>query len=359
MVLKAAVDVAAKATSEASDITSVQLLATDAPALKKLDDLSQMVKAAGDAKRLTALDKALTSLDKDEPKGVKQKLEEASSGLQTQIEKPDVPASIKAQLEDRKTAVEAKIKSVGAQHTAVTEAKKKLEEALGSVDDKVKGLLKGIADSASGLPDATADSPRLLKSLSKDMARLEQAQRLRQGVRERWEGKGGFASLPGQLSTAGSSLSDADKEAVSTQLGETDTAVTGKITLLSGWFHTLASDAGTQSEELLKKYKELTETSDAAISSRLTRGRELQMLASSATTGTAQLQNIVDAWPSLLVQIGEIEGAGVENSKTNMAALKTATLNYRATLASAQEWLAGDMTNFKADQVTLYYFGDV
>ena len=353
--ISSAIDLAAKANAEAADISAASLSANDVLVLKKLDDLSQTIQTVSTTKRLAALEGKLTQLDSETSGGALQKLNEARTGLQAEIDNADVATNVKAQLEASKTSVDAKIKSVQAQHDAVKDSKDELENALKGVGGKIAGLLKAVGGSAGQLPAADAVAPELLKTLSKDMAALEQAQRVSHGVRQRWTGLNGYQNLSDVLTETGTT-SDVD---VNIALTNADKKVTEKIALLPGWVTTLTNWAEDQSGSLSDKHAELVGVSDAVIKERLTLGHEAQILVSGATTMTAQLQNVVDAWPGLLVQIEGVKGANVEEAKTNMAALKTATLNYRANFSAIQDWLAGDMTNFKADQVTLYYFGDV
>jgi hypothetical protein len=79
------------------------------------------------------------------------------------------------------------------------------------------------------------------------------------------------------------------------------------------------------------------------------------------TDTTAAVQPILDAWPPIvgyLVQ-GQPKGFELKTLRTDFENLKTEMNVLRGSISRMHDALAGDMSKFQTDQVSLYYFTDI
>ena len=79
------------------------------------------------------------------------------------------------------------------------------------------------------------------------------------------------------------------------------------------------------------------------------------------TDTLAAAQSVADAWPPLvgfLVE-GQPSGFSLGTARKNFEELQTWTNTLRASISRVHDALAGDLTDFETDQVSLYYFSDI
>lgn len=131
------------------------------------------------------------------------------------------------------------------------------------------------------------------------------------------------------------------------------TAMDTILPKLAGWFQTLASFTQDTARQLDSKISAVE--TDPARNSTLALDAIRNM-----SDQIADLQSIADAWPPIVAYfVGRLPSITLKTTRTNFEAFQSAMNALRGAISRLNDALAGDVSKFETDQVSLYYFTDV
>jgi hypothetical protein len=308
-------------------------------ALRKLEELSNGVRSVSTLSLLSSLDSTKTQVEK-----VKTDLTAARDALPA--EAAGLPEEIGAA---RKKANE-QIDRLAKQSKAQDDAKKKLQDSLASVPDKVKALAelfpKRLAEIAAVAQDA--DGPALIPVLPNNMAAVIEVEAQRRLLRNRWK------EVASALAQAGSE--NAEKNAaVVASIDALDRKVDDDVLKkLQPWLSKLTTHTTTESANVLEILPKVLE--DPVMNS-----PEAIKRVSAASALHDDLLRVTDGMTKLNAQLQGVTITGLNLKATSQAAMGLSQADSRLSidLTVVQDGLTGDASEFVADQVSLYYFTDV
>ena len=311
----------------------------DELALRKLEELSDAITSVTTLNSVSSLDTTKTQVEK-----VKTDLTAARDALPAEAE--GLPEEIGAARKNANTQLDRLAK----QSKAQDDTKKKLQDSLAAVPDKVKALVDLFPQRISDIAAVanTADGPALIPILPNNMATVGEVEAQRRVLRKRWK------EVAAALASAGSE--NATKNAaVVTAIDSLDTKVDdGVLKKLDPWMSKLETHAKTQSTETLKILPDL-------INDPVMNSPQALTLVSTGSALHDDLVRVIDGWTKLNEQLQGVTITGFDLLKTAQAAKKLGdadkVLNINLTVV--QDGLTGDASQFEADQVSLYYNTDV
>jgi hypothetical protein len=308
-------------------------------ALRKLEELADAVRSVTTLSLVSSLDSTKTQVEK-----VKTDLTAARDALPAEAD--GLPEEIGVA---RKNATE-QIARLTTQIKAQDDARKRLQDSLAGVPDKVKALAELFPPRLSEIAAVAqdADAAALIPALPNSMPAVVEVEAQRRLLRSRWK------EIATALAQAGSE--NADKNAaVVTAITAIDTQVVdGVLKKLDPWINKLATQALAQSTETRNILPTLIQdpvmNSPAAIT-----------LVSSASDLHDNVLVVTESWMKLSAQLQGVTIAGFDKAKTSQAAkaLTDADINLTTTITVVQDGLTGDASEFVADKVSLFYFTDV
>ncbi|HTG92283.1 MAG TPA: hypothetical protein VL866_06840 [Pyrinomonadaceae bacterium] len=308
-------------------------------ALRKLEELADAIRSVTTLSVISSLDSTKTEVEK-----VKTDLTAARDALPAEAE--GLPEEIGVA---RKKVTE-QIARLTKQSKAQDDAKKKLQDALAAVPDKVKALTElfpqRISEIAAIAQDA--DAAALIPALSSNMATLVEVEAQRRVLRTRWK------EVASALAQAGSENADKNK-AVVDAIDALDSKVNNDVLKkLQPWFGKLATHAKNQSTHVLEILANL-------IKDPVMNGPDALKRTSEASGVHDELLGVTEGWTKLNAQLQGVTISGFNLNTTSQAAKELGDADTRLTIdiAVVQDGLTGDASEFIADQVSLYYFTDV
>ncbi|MGH9873712.1 MAG: hypothetical protein ACRD9S_14785 [Pyrinomonadaceae bacterium] len=308
-------------------------------ALRKLEELAEAVRSVSTLSLVSSLDSTKIQVEK-----VKTDLTTARDALPAEAE--GLPEEIGVA---RKKATDA-IARLAKQSKAQDDAKKKLQDSLAALPDKVKALAElfppRLAEIAAVSKDA--DAAALIPALPNNMAGVIEVQAQRHILRKRWK------EISAALTQAGSENAEKNT-AVVTAITAVDTQVVDNVLKkLDPWMNKLATHSLAQSTATRNILPDL-------IKDPVMNGPAAMTLVSSASGLHDDLLRVMNGWTKLAAQLQGITISGFDLAKTSQAAkaLTDADINLNTTVTVIQDGLTGDASQFDADQVSLFYFTDV
>ena len=307
--------------------------------LRKLEELAEAIRSVTTFNSISSLDTTKTQVEK-----VKTDLTAARDALPAEAD--GLPEEIGVARKNANTQIERLTK----QSKAHDDTKKKLQDALAAVPDKVKALVDlfppRIAEIAA--IEANADANKLLPALPNNMATVTEVDAQRRVLRARWK------EVATALAQAGSE-NPTKNDAVVAALNSLDTKVNDDVLKkLDPWFTKIEAHTIATSKSVLEILPKLV--SDPVMNS-----PEALTRVSTGSSVHDNLARVIDGWTKLNEQLRGVTISGFDLVKTAEAAKKLGvadrTLNTNLTVV--QDGLTGDASQFEADQVSLYYFTDV
>ena len=308
-------------------------------ALRKLEELADAVRSVATLSLVSSLDNTKTQVEQ-----VKTDLTTARDALPAEAD--GLPEEIGVARKKANTQLERLTK----QSKAQDDAKKKLQDSLGGVPDKVKVLAELFPERISVIAAVaqTAAASDLIPALPDSFASVIEVEAQRRLLRNRWK------EVAAALAQAGTE--NADKNAaVVTAITAIDTLVVNEVLKkLDPWINKLATEALRQSTETRNILPKLIEDPVMNSPAALT-------LVGTASALHDDLVPVTEGWTKLSAQLEGVTIAGFDKVKTSQAvkALVDADKSLNITITVVQDGLTGDASEFVADKVSLYYFTEV
>ena len=308
-------------------------------ALRKLEELADAIRSVSTLSVVSSLDSTKTQVEK-----VKTDLTTARDAL------PAEAAGLPEEIGVARKKANEKIERLGRQSKAQDDAKKKLQDSLAAVPDKVKVLAELFPQRISAIAAVAqnAEASALIPELPNSFASVIEVEAQRRILRNRWK------EVAAALTQAGSE--NADKNAaVITAITAIDTLVVDDVLKkLDPWMNKLATEALKQSNDTRNILPKLIEDPVMNSPAALT-------LVGSASALHDDLVPVLEGWTKLGAQLEGVTIAGFDKLKTSQAAkaLAAADMNLNTTITVVQDGLTGDASEFVADKVSLYYFTEV
>lgn len=307
--------------------------------LRKLEELAEAIRSVTTFNTISSLDSTKTQVDK-----VKTDLTAARDALPAEAD--GLPEEIGVARKNANTQIDRLTK----QSKAQDDTKKKLQDALAAVPDKVKALAELFPQRLSEIAAVpnTAVGSDLIPVLPNNMAAVTEVDAQRRVLRNRWkEVAAALANAGSENTTKNTGVLDAI-DAIDTQVDE------GVLKKLGPWMGALETHARTQSSEALKILP-------ALIADPVMNSPQAVNLVSTGSALHDDFLRVIDGWTKLNEQLQGVTITGFDRVKTGQSAKKFADADktFNINLTVVQDGLTGDASQFEADQVSLYYFTDV
>ena len=307
--------------------------------LRKLEELAEALRSVTTFNSISSLDTTKTQVEK-----VKTDLTAARDALPAEAD--GLPEEIGVARKNANTQIERLTK----QSKAHDDTKKKLQDALAAVPDKVKALVElfppRIAEIAA--VDANAEANKLLPALPNNMATVTEVDAQRRMLRARWK------EVATALAQAGSENATKN-DAVVAAINSLDTKVNDDVLKkLDPWLTKIEAHTTATS-------KSVVEILPSLVSDPVMNSPEALTRISTGSSLHDNLARVIDGWTKLNEQLRGVTISGFDLVKTAEAAKKlgVADRTLSTNLTVVQDGLTGDASQFEADQVSLYYFSDV
>ena len=311
----------------------------DETALRKLEELADVVRSVSTLSLASSLDSTKAQVEK-----VKTDLTTARDAL------PAEAAGLPEEIGVARKKANEQIERLNKQSKAQDDAKKKLQDSLAAVPDKVKALAELFPKRLSEIAAVAqaADAPSLIPVLPNNMTAIIEVEAQRRLLRNRWK------EVATALAQAGSENAEKNTAVVNAITALDTKVVDDVLKKLKPWINTLATHTKSESAKTVAVLPNLV--SDPVMNS-----PEALRLVSSASALHDDLLRVIDGWTKLNAQLQGVTIAGFDMGGTSQVAKAlteaNTTLNINATVV--QDGLTGDASEFIADQVSLYYFSDV
>jgi hypothetical protein len=336
--------------------------ATDASVLKTLTDEDQILKDLSDAKVLDGL-APTNDLSKDDLAGPKDTLDKVKAKLESlkgdnngadfaQVLTADQQTLVTQTLADCRTALDQANKDGGLNQDSY----KKLTDALPTIVTQVAEAAAALTKTLqplSDLPGNSSETDDVLKKTSKYLPQFVSVVDLRDDFKKDKN------LLATDLEALVATIDLNNNSSVSQNLTSLDTAVTNIAGKLSGWLDTVkqapASKLETLEKDIVAVDKDATANTAAA---------QADLKAAIPVRDSAQ--SVVDTWTKLktirdkLGRDGDfLDSTGANSADAKLDEFTQNTHALAGATSRLQEAIAGDFSNFEADQQQLYYFTDV
>ena len=292
------------------------------------------------------------------PTGLTKPFADAKTALQTAKSDLAAIANPTAEITAEIAACAAMLDALTAQQTSITAMTDTLDKAAAQAKSSADNLQKAYTDTdgkfkkyadalnkrltnLTSLNAPTAST--LLETLSQELVTLRGALALKKSAFNVWKGlQPELAALATQppADTATAAFNAFDASAVKIEGNQ------------SGWLKAITDELSADEKEMSGKVQD-------TIQDPLKNSQTASGLVSSAAHTLAQAAFIADTLTGIQQDIRPDYPESADKLVGTVKSLRAATENLRSTMTKLKEALQGNLSNFVADQISLYYFTDV
>jgi hypothetical protein len=343
-----------------TDITGTAVKSKKPPLedLQTLQAVVQAIQQQGDKGLFDLLARAGKALDSTKTESAEAKrasacaeLDKAANAAAPQQDATDAQAACAKAAADASAAAPAPGTASTALQNALRGIYKYVQDRTTALSDKLKPLQSDKLG-ASSKPDAAI----LIGALTTGMPTLKSVLEDRQQYQSMWEGtKPKLDSLLNTAAPDPKHVADCKAiQSVEDSFSCLQTSVDAITPQLGGWIAAIQLDLQASAVALDTKLSGVA--SDPSKNS-----AEANGAVKDYSEKIASVQPILDAWPPLVgfLKDRQPDSFSLKSTKTALESLQTAQNTLRASVSRMHDALAGDMSQFETDQVSLYYFTDV